>query len=84
MINAIRKENADRAVMAEIDYAEHLWMEKELKTVANVTGDDIAEFLSVAAQIPLRPTVRTYPLEHRSMVSIRVSIDPVRCRFLRD
>jgi len=38
-------------------------MEKELKTVANVTGDDIAEFLSVAADIPLRPTVRTYPLE---------------------
>ncbi len=63
VINAIRKENADRAVLAEIDYAEHLWMEKELKTVANVTGEDITSFLAVAAQIPLRPTVRTYPLE---------------------
>ena len=63
VINAIRKENADRTVMAEINYAEHLWMEKELKTVANVTGDDIAGFLSVAARIPLKPTVRTYPLE---------------------
>jgi propanol-preferring alcohol dehydrogenase len=63
VINAIRKESTDRAVMADIDYAAHLWMEKELKTVANVTGDDIAEFLSVAADIPLRPTVRTYPLE---------------------
>jgi len=63
VINAIRKESGDRAVMAEIDYAEHLWMEKELKTVANVAGSDIAEFLQVAAQIPLRPTVRTYPLE---------------------
>ena len=38
-------------------------MEKELKSVANVTGDDIREFLRVAAEIPLRPTVRTYPLE---------------------
>jgi propanol-preferring alcohol dehydrogenase len=63
VINAIRKETADRSIMAEIDYAEHLWMEKELKTVANVTGEDIAEFLHVAAEIPLRPTVRTYPLE---------------------
>ncbi len=63
VINAIRKESGDRSIMAEIDYAEHLWMEKELKTVANVTGDDIAEFLQVAAEIPLRPTVRTYPLE---------------------
>ncbi len=63
VINAIRKESGDRSIMAEIDYAEHLWMEKELKTVANVTGDDIAEFLQVAAEIPLRPTVRTFPLE---------------------
>lgn len=63
VINAIRKENADRTVMADINYAEHLWMEKELKSVANVTGDDIREFLRVAAEIPLRPTVRTYPLE---------------------
>lgn len=63
VINAIRKETGDRSIMAEIDYAEHLWMEKELKTVANVTGEDIAEFLQVAAEIPLRPTVRTYPLE---------------------
>ena len=63
VINAIRKESGDRSIMAEIDYAEHLWMEKELKTVANVTGEDIAEFLQVAAEIPLRPTVRTYPLE---------------------
>ena len=63
VINAIRKESGDRSIMAEIDYAEHLWMEKELKTVANVTGEDIAEFLQVAAEIPLRPTVRTFPLE---------------------
>lgn len=63
VINAIRKESGDRSIMAEIDYTEHLWMEKELKTVANVTGEDIAEFLQVAAEIPLRPTVRTFPLE---------------------
>ena len=63
VINAIRKESADRKLLADIDYSEHLWMEKELKTVANVTADDIREFLAVAAQIPLRPAVQTYPLE---------------------
>lgn len=63
VINAIRKENADRELMASIDYAEHLWMEKELKTVANVTANDISEFLEVAAQIPIRPAVQAYPLE---------------------
>ena len=37
VINAIRKEDADKPIMAKIDYASHLWQEKELKTVANVT-----------------------------------------------
>jgi len=63
VINAIRKETSDRSVMSEINYAKHLWMEKQLTTVANISGDDIAGFLPVAAQIPLKPTVRTYPLE---------------------
>jgi propanol-preferring alcohol dehydrogenase len=63
VINAIRKEDADRDVMATIDYARHLWLEKEIKTVANVAGTDIAEFLSLAASVPLRPEVETYALE---------------------
>lgn len=63
VINAIRKESADRELMAGIDYERHLWQEKELKTVANVTSRDIAEFLPIAAQIPLRPAVQGYPLE---------------------
>lgn len=63
VINAIRKEDRDRHLMADIDYAAQLWMEKELKTVANVTSADIAGFLPVAARIPLRPSVRSFPLE---------------------
>jgi D-arabinose 1-dehydrogenase-like Zn-dependent alcohol dehydrogenase len=41
----------------------HLWMEKKIKTVANVTHADNTEFLPIAAQIPMRPVVETYPLE---------------------
>jgi propanol-preferring alcohol dehydrogenase len=63
VINAIRKEDADKSLMADIDYADHLWQEKELKTVANVTSRDIEEFLKVAAAADIRPEVQVYPLE---------------------
>jgi len=62
VINAIRKESADLGELGGIDYARHLWLEKEVKSVANVTAADIRECLVVAARIPLRPEVEVYPL----------------------
>jgi propanol-preferring alcohol dehydrogenase len=62
VINAIRKESRDRHLLAELSYERHLWMEKELKTVANVTARDIEEFLEVAAKIPIKPEVQTFAL----------------------
>lgn len=63
VINAIRKEDTDKHTMATIDYAEHLWHEKKLQTVANVTGHDIDAFLQLAASAGIRPEVRLYRLE---------------------
>jgi len=63
IINAIRKENGDKPLMAGIDYAEHLWQEKQLKTVANVTSHDIKTFLEIAAKSGIRPEVQTFSLE---------------------
>ena len=63
VINAIRKENGDKSLMAEIDYSEHLWQEKELKTVANVTSHDIKAFLEVTAAAGIRPEVQVYRLD---------------------
>lgn len=63
VINAIRKENGDKSSMAAIDYAEHLWQEKELKTVANVTSHDIKAFLKIAAAANIRPEVQVYRLD---------------------
>jgi len=63
VVNAIRKENADKSVMAEIDYSEHLWQEKELKTVANVTSHDIKAFLEIAAAAGIKPEVQVYQLD---------------------
>ena len=62
IINAIRKEDADRERLLELDYATHLWQEKEIKSVANVTRADVREFLDLAAQIPLHPEIEIYPL----------------------
>ena len=63
VINAIRKEPGDRDLMAGIRYEDHLWMEKEIKSVANVTHRDIEAFLPIAAEIPLHVAVEEYALE---------------------
>ena len=73
VINAIRKEDRDRDLMATIRYEDHLWMEKELKSVANVTHRDLEAFLPVAAEIPLRVEVEVYALEdaNEALTSLR-------------
>ena len=73
VINAIRKEAGDQQLMAGIRYEDHLWMEKEIKSVANVTSRDIEEFLPIAARIPLHVEVETYPLEdaNRALLDLR-------------
>jgi alcohol dehydrogenase, propanol-preferring len=63
IINAIRKEETDKNYLLRLDYSRHLWMEKEIKSVANVTRSDIRDFLALAAQIPIIPEVEEYPLE---------------------
>lgn len=63
VINAIRKEDRDREALSHIDYPAHLWHEKEIKSVANVARQDIAEFLTLAAQIPIKPEVQEFSLE---------------------
>lgn len=63
VINAIRKEDSDKEALMQLSYHEHLWMEREIKSVANLTRMDIAEFIPLAAEIPLRPEVTVYPLQ---------------------
>lgn len=64
VINAVRKEDIDKEWLLRLSYHHHLWMEREIKTVANVTHFDITEFLPLAAEMPIRPEVTTYRLEH--------------------
>ena len=73
VINAIRKEDGDRSVLGGLSYAEHLWMEREIKSVANITQHDIRAFLPLAAAAGIRPEVEVYPLEaaNRALVDLK-------------
>jgi len=62
VINAIRKEDLDKQTLLEVDYARHIWWEKEIKSVANVTRQDVREFLQLVAETGITPLVREYPL----------------------
>ncbi|MDD5094320.1 MAG: zinc-dependent alcohol dehydrogenase family protein [Dehalococcoidia bacterium] len=63
VINAIRKEEIDKNSLLQLDYPRHLWMEKEIKSVANISRADIRDFLQLAAAIPIKPEVQEFPLE---------------------
>lgn len=62
VINAIRKED-DQNKLLKIDYPEHLWLEKEIKSVANITRRDVIEFLDLAVAIKLKPEIQLFSLE---------------------
>jgi len=63
VINAIRKEEKDKKALLNLSYERHLWMEKEVKSVANVTRKDVEEFLDLAFKARIRPEVQVYSLE---------------------
>ena len=46
-----------------MNYGDHLWQEKEIKSVANITRKDAQDFLPLAAQIPILPEVQGFALE---------------------
>ena len=73
VINAIRKENRDRELLAGIDYPTHLWMEKEIKTVANVTRRDLAEFLELAGEVDLTPRIEVFPLQEANRALLELT-----------
>jgi len=73
VINAIRKESIDTEYLLNLNYAQHLWMEKEIKSVANVTSLDVKLFIRLAAEIPFKPDVEIYSFEdaNRAILDIK-------------
>ncbi len=74
VINAIRKETP----VPPLDYAELLWLEREVKSVANVTRRDAEEFLPLAAEIPVKPTIEEFPLDQANDVLLRIKHSRLR------
>ena len=73
VINAIRKEESDKKSLLALDYPNHLWLEKEIKSVANVARRDVSEFLQLAAEIQIRPEVQEFDLKdaNRALVELK-------------
>jgi len=78
VINAIRKEEKDKDYLTQIDYPQHLWLEKEIKTVANVARRDLTEFVELAAAIPIKPEFQEYVLEEANVALMELKERKIR------
>jgi propanol-preferring alcohol dehydrogenase len=78
VVNAITKEEGDKEYLLRLDYQKHLWKEKEIKTVANVTRQDVREFLPLAADIPIKPTVQEFRLEEANKALMELKEGKIR------
>jgi alcohol dehydrogenase, propanol-preferring len=66
VLAVIRKRN----LIPPLDYAQLLWDEREIKSVANITRRDVQEFLPLAAEIPILPEVQEFKLEEANQALI--------------
>ncbi len=78
VINAIRKEETDKKAILRLSYPTHLWMEKEIKSVANVTRRDVSEFLQLAADMRIRPEVEEFPLKEANRALAELKAGRIR------
>lgn len=78
VINAIRKEAADREELLRLDYTDHLWMEKQIRSVANVARSDVVQFLELAAGVPLKPEYQAYDLAGANQALVELKTRKIR------
>lgn len=78
VVNAIRKEELDKEVLLKLDYPSQLWMEKEIKSVANVTRADVREFLQLAAKAGIKPEFQEYELQDANRALLELKQGKIR------
>ncbi len=78
VINAIRKEDVDKNLLLNITYQEHIWQEKEIKSVANVAHRDVSEFLKLAARIPVKPEIEEFSLDEANRALMELKKGKIR------
>ena len=67
-----------RDLIPPLDYAQLLWDEREIKSVANITRKDAQDFLSLAAEIPIVPEVEEFRLEEANRALIQLKQGRIR------
>jgi len=72
VINAIRKEERDKDSLLSLSYPAHLWLEREIKSVANVTRRDVSEFLQLAARMKIKPEVEEFALKDANQALVEL------------
>ncbi|MDO9269986.1 MAG: zinc-dependent alcohol dehydrogenase family protein [Methylobacter sp.] len=77
VINAIRKEG-DKRCLLNLDYPLHFWQEKELKSVANITRNDVKVFLGLAAKMNLQPEIQVFALEQANEALLELKTGKIR------
>lgn len=78
VVNAIRKMESDKEVLLDLDYPSQLWMEKEIKSVANVTRKDVREFLELAAEAGIKPDYEEYDLRDANQALLELTHGKIR------
>jgi propanol-preferring alcohol dehydrogenase len=78
VVNAIRKEEADKEALIKLDYPAQLWMEKEIKSVANVTRADVREFLQLAAEANIKPDYQEFELPDANRALLEMKQGKIR------
>jgi propanol-preferring alcohol dehydrogenase len=78
VINAIRKEESDKEVLTKLDYPSQLWMEKEIKSAANVTRADVREFLQLAVEAGIKPEFQEYDLKDANAALLEMKQGKIR------
>jgi len=78
VINAIRKEELDKEILLKLDYPSQFWMEKEIKSVANVTRQDVREFLQLAADANIKPEFQEYDLKDANVALLEMKQGKIR------
>ena len=71
-INAI---HLDR--VPQFDYDRLLWGERQLRSVTNMTRADARDFLQIAAEIKMRPSVTTFRLDEANQALLAVKRDAI-------
>ena len=64
--------------MLGLDYPSHLWLEKEIKSVANVARIDVREFLDLVKVVGIKPEVQEFPLSEANRALLELKERKIR------